>query len=356
MAEGWARKLLPDWQAFSAGSKPRGSVDVNAVAVMQEAGIDITGQSSKGFEGLRSGDTIPNRGGSGHVPSEFDYVVLMGCKDACPFVPAKQTLVWDIPDPAGKVIDSYRQARDLIRDNLNDLANQPLAGACCAEPGCANHAAETSGLRQGLSAQDARRLGRQALLLSWLTVGYNILEGVASLIAGGLAGSIALTGFGLDSFIESLSGGIMIWRFSQHGKLTGEQEERIEQKAARLVAITFFILAAYVLYESARKLILREPPEPSLFGIIIAVTSLIAMPLLYVAKTRVGRALGSRSLVADSRQTLACMFLSVGLLIGLGANYLFRFWPADALVGLLVFGYLVKEGWDAWRKKELCSC
>jgi divalent metal cation (Fe/Co/Zn/Cd) transporter len=206
------------------------------------------------------------------------------------------------------------------------------------------------------STRDAKPLAQRALLLSYITVGYNVLEGIASLIAGALAGSIALTGFGLDSFVESLSGGIMIWRFSRHGKLTEEQEERIEQKAARLVAVTFFILAAYVLYESVRKLILREPPEPSLFGIVIAVTSLIAMPLLYAAKLRVSRALGSRSLRADSRQTLACVFLSFGLLIGLGANYLFRFWAADALVGLLVTGYLVKEGWDAWRKKELCSC
>jgi len=208
----------------------------------------------------------------------------------------------------------------------------------------------------GFPLSDPSRLGRQALLLSWITVGYNVFEGVASLIAGALAGSIALTGFGLDSFVESLSGGIMIWRFGRPGKLTEEQEERIEHRAARLVAVTFFILAAYVLYESCRKLILREPPKPSLFGIFIALASLIAMPLLYRAKLRVGRALGSRSLVADSRQTLACVFLSAGLLLGLGANYLFHFWIADALVGLLVTGYLVKEGWDAWRKKELCAC
>jgi len=133
MAEGWARKLLPDWRAFSAGSKPRGSVDPSAVAVMNEVGIDISGQSSKGFGAIvmgydpRSGDTIPDRSGSGHVPvgpGKLDYVVTMGCADACPFVPAKQTFGWDIPDPAGKDLDFYRKVRDLIRDKVKDLPNQ----------------------------------------------------------------------------------------------------------------------------------------------------------------------------------------------------------------------------------------
>jgi arsenate reductase (thioredoxin) len=139
MAEGWARKLLPDWQAFSAGSRPRGSVDPNAIAVMQEVGIDISGQSSKGFDDLglghgpRSGDTIPNRSGSGHVPigscpAKFDYVVTMGCKDGCPFVPAKQTLDWNIPDPAGKDLDFYRKVRGLIRDLVKHLPEAVPAG------------------------------------------------------------------------------------------------------------------------------------------------------------------------------------------------------------------------------------
>jgi protein-tyrosine-phosphatase len=114
MAEGWAGKLLPDWQAFSAGSKPRGSVDPNAVAVMQEVGIDIAGQSSKGFDDL--------------VVKELDYLVLMGCRDGCPFVPAKQTLDWNSPDPAGKDLDFYRQVRDVIRDRVQRLPEQAKAG------------------------------------------------------------------------------------------------------------------------------------------------------------------------------------------------------------------------------------
>ena len=118
------------------------------------------------------------------------------------------------------------------------------------------------------------RLSRKALLLSYITVGYNLFEGVVSILAGALAGSIALVGFGLDSFVESLSGGIMIWRFSKQGKISREEEENIEKLATRLVGCTFFILGIYIIYESISKLVSREPPEPSLFGIIIAIISI----------------------------------------------------------------------------------
>jgi divalent metal cation (Fe/Co/Zn/Cd) transporter len=199
-------------------------------------------------------------------------------------------------------------------------------------------------------------LHRKALLLSYFTVGYNIIEGLASILAGSMAGSIALVGFGLDSFIESLSGGVMIWRFSQHGKISVEAEQKIERKAAKLVGYTFFILAAYVLFESLKKLLARETPQPSLFGIIIAVVSLIVMPILFYAKYRLGKKIGSKSLVADSKQTLACVFLSASLLVGLGLNYLFGFWQADPIVGLIVAVFLVREGFETLREEKLCSC
>ncbi|MBP8951610.1 MAG: cation transporter, partial [Armatimonadetes bacterium] len=131
-----------------------------------------------------------------------------------------------------------------------------------------------------------------------MTVAYNVLEGVVSILAGVMAGSIALIGFGLDSAVESLSGGIMIWRFRLHGRVSAEREEQLEQRAARLVGITFFILGLYVLYESAEGLLKREAPNPSLMGIIIAAVSLIIMPWLAVTKRRVGQAIGSRSLMA----------------------------------------------------------
>ncbi len=196
-------------------------------------------------------------------------------------------------------------------------------------------------------------LTRKALLLSYITVGYNVLEGIVSIIAGALAGSIALIGFGLDSFIESLSGGVMIWRFRKHDKLSKEEEERMERKATRLVSYTFFILAIYVLYESIDKLVFQETPDPSLFGIIIALVSLVAMPILFYQKYRTGKALGSSSLIADSKETLACLFLSFTLLIGLGANYLFGFWQADPIVGLIVVVYLFREGYKTFREEDL---
>ncbi|MFC1965687.1 cation diffusion facilitator family transporter [Chloroflexota bacterium] len=197
------------------------------------------------------------------------------------------------------------------------------------------------------------KLSRRALLLSYFTVGYNVLEGVVSIAAGALAGSIALIGFGLDSFVESLSCGVMIWRFRKHGKVTKEEEEDIERKATKLVGCTFFILAIYILYESIDKLISKEAPEPSLFGIIIAIVSLIVMPILFYKKYQTGIALGSRSLVADSKETLACMFLSLTLLLGLGAYYLFGLWQADPIVGLIVVAFLVWEGYETFREEEL---
>jgi len=199
-------------------------------------------------------------------------------------------------------------------------------------------------------------LHRRALSLSYFTVGYNVLEGMISIFAGMLAGSIALTGFGLDSFIESLSGGVMIWRFRQHGKMSKEEEERLEKRAVKLVGYTFFILGSYILIESVRKLYIQEIPEPSLIGILIAISSLIVMPVLYVSKYRTGKAIGSRSLLADSKETLACMFLSLALLIGLGLNYLWGFWQADALVGMVIVVFLFREGYQTLKEEELCSC
>ena len=196
---------------------------------------------------------------------------------------------------------------------------------------------------------------RSALRLSIFTVVYNLLEGIASLWAGGWAGSIALVGFGLDSILESLSGGVMIWRFGFHGPAGDEETERVEQRAVRLVGGTFFLLGAYVLFESVSKIIRREAPGSSLPGLIIAAISLVVMPALFVLKRRTANKLGSTSLLADSKQSLACMVLSGALLLGLGLNMLFGFWLADPLVGILTAGYLFREGWEALREKQLCT-
>jgi len=200
------------------------------------------------------------------------------------------------------------------------------------------------------------RLHKKAFYLSLFTVAYNFLEGVISIIAGMLSGSIALVGFGLDSFVESLSGGIMIWRFRGAGEMSCEDEERKEAKAARLVGYTFFILGVYVLYESFKKLIMREVPEPSLLGIVIAIVSLVVMPLLFIAKNRIGKSMGSRSLVADSKQTLACCFLSAALLLGLGLNYLYGIWWADPLAGFVIVLFLFREGREILKESRAGCC
>ncbi len=200
------------------------------------------------------------------------------------------------------------------------------------------------------------KLHQKALLLSYFTVGYNILEGIVSIAAGIVAGSIALVGFGLDSFIESLSGGVMIWRFRSREKMSKEEEVKIEKKAIRLVACTFFILGAYVLYESFKKIYFHEVADPSLPGIVIAIASLIVMPVLFQMKHKTGEAINSRSLMADSKQTLACMFLSLTLLIGLGLNYFFGIWQADPIIGFIIVVYLFKEGYMALKEEKLCNC
>ena len=207
---------------------------------------------------------------------------------------------------------------------------------------------------------EAVTLNRRALRLSYFTVGYNLLEGAASVAAGAAAGSVALVGFGLDSFVESLSGGVMIWRFrglsADGAHACDPAAERKERRALKLVGWTFLVLGAYVGVESARKLWLGERPEASIVGIAIAVLSLIVMPLLFLAKRRTARRLGSRSLAADSKQTLACMGMSAGVLAGLALNAAFGFWQADPLVGLLIAGFLFKEGREVLREGTLCSC
>jgi divalent metal cation (Fe/Co/Zn/Cd) transporter len=201
-----------------------------------------------------------------------------------------------------------------------------------------------------------RQLEVRARRLSYFTVGYNLLEGLASVTAGAIAGSVALVGFGLDSFVESISGGVMIWQFQTREGITAARREQIERRALDLVGYAFWVLGAYVLYESARKLYLGERPEVSVLGIGITLLSLIVMPLLFLAKSRTASALKSKSLRADSRQTLACMALSLGVLVGLLLNAAFGWWQADPVIGLAIAVALFREGRATIREGKLCSC
>lgn len=199
-----------------------------------------------------------------------------------------------------------------------------------------------------------KKTHKLGLLLSYITVGYNVLEGIISVAIGFVTGSVALVGFGADSFIESLSGSVMIWRLRKHGKISEDDEEAVEAKAATLVGITFFVLAAYILYESVTSLLSHESVEPNIFGIVIAVLSLLVMPGLAYLKNKTGKAIGSHSLVADSKQTIVCVLMSAVLLVSVAANYLFGISWLDPIAGLVFVIILAREGYVAIKYKDLC--
>jgi divalent metal cation (Fe/Co/Zn/Cd) transporter len=186
--------------------------------------------------------------------------------------------------------------------------------------------------------------------LEYFTLGWNALEAIVAVGAGLFAGSTALIGFGLDSVIESLSGSVLLWRL--RGGTKGEERE---QRALKLVGVSFLVLAVYIAYEATETLLRREPPTASYIGIGLAVASVMVMPLLARAKRKVAARLGSRALHADSRQTDICAYLSAILLLGLGANALGGWWWADPVAGLLMVPIIGKEGVDALRG-ESCSC
>ncbi len=195
--------------------------------------------------------------------------------------------------------------------------------------------------------EQGTRLHHRAAALAWFTVLYNVAEGLVMIFFGSVAGSIAMVGFGLDSFVESLSGGVMLWRFRRRGDESAEQCAAEEKTASKAVGVAFIILAVYVIFESAKKLIMHEAPEPSLVGIVVAVISIAIMYPLYGLKCATGRGLKSCSLMADAKQTLACMYLSFALLACLLLNRFLGWWWADPVVGLVIAYFLVREGIEA---------
>ncbi len=201
----------------------------------------------------------------------------------------------------------------------------------------------------GIRSRDRARLGRRARLLAAASVAYNVLEAVIAVTAGLAAGSIALVGFGLDSVVEVTSGLIILWQFGHH------LPQSRERQALRLMAISFFALAAYVTFESLRALTAGDAPDSSPVGIGLAVASLLIMPFLSWAQRRTGRALGSNAVIADSTQTLLCTYLSAVLLVGLLLNATLGWSWADPIAGLLIAGIAVKEGRAAWRGEGCCS-
>lgn len=192
-------------------------------------------------------------------------------------------------------------------------------------------------------------LGRRARLLAGTSVTYNAVEAVASIAAGAVASSVALVGFGLDSVMEMSSGLIILWQFRH------PLPQSRERQALRMLAVSFFALAAYVSVESVRALAAAAEPDRSPVGIVIAALSLLVMPSLSWAQRRTGLQLGSATVVADSKQTLLCTYLSAVLLLGLALNATFGWWWADPAVGLVVAALALREGWQAWQG-DACTC
>jgi len=190
--------------------------------------------------------------------------------------------------------------------------------------------------------------------LEYFTIAWNALEGLVAVVAGAIAGSISLVGFGIDSFIEVTSGSALLWRMSVDAEV--HRRELNEKRALRIVGTCFLLLAAYIAYESAIDLWSRHAPEHSIPGIILACVSLIVMPLLSRAKRKVGSALGSAAMHADAKQTEFCTYLSAILLAGLLLNALFGLWWADPVAGLIMVPIIAKEGTEGLQGRACDEC
>ncbi len=202
-----------------------------------------------------------------------------------------------------------------------------------------------------VAGERRRTLVRRARLLAWGGLAWHLVEFGVAVGAGIAASSVALVGFGLDSLIEALAAVVVLWRFAAGRSAS----DRAERRAQRLIAVSFALLAAYVAAESVRALAVGERPGASWIGIGLAAVTAPTMPLLAVAKRRVGTALGSAATVSEGAQNLLCAYLSVALLLGLGANALLGWWWADPAAALLVAGVAAREGLAAWRGTACCA-
>jgi divalent metal cation (Fe/Co/Zn/Cd) transporter len=200
-------------------------------------------------------------------------------------------------------------------------------------------------------ARERERLMARAKLLAWVGVGWHGIEAAIAVGAGVAAGSIALVGFGADSLIESVAGFVVLWLFSGARRGSAAAERRAQQ----LIAVSFYVLAAYVAEEATRALLGGGRPETSWIGIGLAAFTAATMPPLAFAKARVAEALGSSATKSESRQNMLCAYLSIGLLIGLGGNALLGWWWLDPAVALVIAGVAVHEGRESWRGESCCT-
>lgn len=197
---------------------------------------------------------------------------------------------------------------------------------------------------------ETAKLARSLLIL---TVVWNVIEAVVAIVAGWMAGSLALTGFGFDSIIETVAALVTLKRFS--AKTTGmsdEEVEELDEGILKVVGYTFFALSAYIVLGSGWRLLSGTGSEESLLGIVLAGVSLVVMPILAMSKLKVANKLGSKSLAAEAKETFACAYLSLTLFLGMGAVALFGWWWMDLLTALLMVPWLVKEGMEAIEGDE----
>lgn len=197
---------------------------------------------------------------------------------------------------------------------------------------------------------------RRGLLLEYLTVAWNIVEGIVAMAAALASGSVALLGFGLDSFVESASGTVLIWRLrGEREGMDHEDIERLEQRAQKLVAVSLFGLAAFVAIRAIVALVNQERPDASPVGIAVTSLSIGVMWWLARSKRRTAIALGSRAMEADAFQTTACWWLSIVTLGGIGLNAALGLWWADPAAALGMTYFLVREGRESWRGEDCCE-
>jgi divalent metal cation (Fe/Co/Zn/Cd) transporter len=195
---------------------------------------------------------------------------------------------------------------------------------------------------------------QRGIHLEYLTIAWNVFEGLVAVASGAVAGSIALIAFGIDSFIETSSGGVLLWRL--RAERSGQDAQQVERRALKMVGISFMLLAAYIAFESIKTLVQRETPERSIVGIAITILSLIVMPWLARQKRKAAGSLKSAALKADSRQTSLCAYLSAITLGGLLLNALLGWWWADPIAGLAMIPIVLKEGSEAFRGEACSDC
>ncbi len=239
-----------------------------------------------------------------------------------------------------------RRANGLLTSSTTSLNYEENVALTVTEAQERTRARHTPGI-----SEERARLILKARLLAWSSLAWMTIEGAVAIIAGLMAGSIALIGFGLDSAIEGIASVIVVWRFTGSRRLSSEAELR----AQKLVAATFFLLAPYIAIEATSSLIAGERPEVSVVGMILTVISLLLMPAFGIAKRRVGGRLGSGATAGEGTQNLLCAYLSAAALAGLVLNALLGWWWADPAAALLIAALAVREGVAGWRGETCCD-